>query len=183
MPRPTTTPAAAHRRDRRDAAAEQRVRARAVRDRDAPVGRAARSRRPTPRRSGRRGGRARAPARAWRRRACRSAGRAPGSPASDAGPVLEPLVLARALGEVRADGDAERQAPAVRLERAGVGRVRRDADPSRAPSPRRARASPRTAAVRRPDRRRTPRGRRSRAARARRPRSPRRRRSCSRRSS
>ena len=40
------------------------------------------------------------------------------------------------LGEVRADRDAEREAPAVDVERAGVRRVRRDADaaPARSPS-------------------------------------------------
>ena len=43
--------------------------------------------------------------------------------------VLEPLVLVGALGEVRADGDAEREAPAVDVDRARVRRVRRDADP------------------------------------------------------
>jgi hypothetical protein len=44
-------------------------------------------------------------------------------------PVLEPLVLGGALAQVGADRDPERQAPAVDVGRAGVWRVRRDADP------------------------------------------------------
>jgi hypothetical protein len=44
-------------------------------------------------------------------------------------PVLEPELLVCALGEMRADGDPERERPAVDLDAAGVGRVRRDPDP------------------------------------------------------
>ena len=50
-------------------------------------------------------------------------------PVQRAAAVLEPLVLVCTLGEVGADRDPEREAPAVRVERARIRRVRRDADP------------------------------------------------------
>ena len=137
-------------------------------------------------RPGRRGRRAARSRRRRRRRSARTGGPGPSTGSSVAtarrpvggtsigadllerpGAVLEPLVLVGALGEVRADGDAERQAPAVDVDRAGVRRVRRDADPRRARvSSTRDRVSRELAlGVRRVGRRR-PRGRRSRAARA-----------------
>ena len=100
-----------------------------------------------------------------------------------AGAVLEPLVLAVALGEVRADGDPERQALAVDLDRAGVRRVGRDADPDEVGLRTAARGGSRTALRPPRGRCRRPRGRRSPAGRARSRRPRRRRRSCSRPSS
>ena len=86
------------------------------------------------------------------------------------GAVLEPLVLGRALGEVRPDRDAEREAPAVDVDRAGVGRVRRDPDPHELALGDAAAQLRRSRARSAPGRCRRPRGRRSRAARARTPR-------------
>ena len=97
----------------------------------------------------------------------------------------EPLALGGALGEVGRQGKAELGAGPVELDRAGVRRVRRDADARRGRrgSRRSARARLVEPLERRRVARRRPRGRRSRAARSRRTRSPRRPRSCSRRSS
>ena len=146
MPRPTRTPAARSAGERRDAAAEQRVRARAVRDRhvrsasscdlvvvevDAVRAEKFGAEHVVERRDGALAGRLDEDV---------------AIAASGPVPELEPLVLGRALGEVRADRDAERQAPAVDVERARVGRVRRDAEPDELALRRRARAAPRSRA-------------------------------------
>ena len=170
--------------ERRGAAAEQRVRARAVRDRDVAGCAsscdlvvvevdAVRAEKLGPEHVRERRHRALA-----RRLDEHGAIAASGPGARD-----EPFVLGGALGEVRADRDAEREAPAVDVERAGVRRVRRDADADELAL---GRAQPQLLERRArsaPGRRRTPRGRRSRAARARPRPSPTRRRSCSRPSS
>ena len=169
--------------ERRDPAAEQRVRARAVRDRHAALGEqgdlgvvhldAVRAEQVGPEHRLERPDRA-APGRRLQERRDRR---------QRAGAVLEPLVLVRALGEVRPDGDAEGEAPVVHLERARVRRMRRDAEPDEARLGERRALLVEAPAPRRPRCRRTPRGRRSRAGRARPRRSRRRRRSCSPRSS
>ena len=163
----------AKRLERRDAAAEQGVRARAVRDRDAvraassPISSSSTLTQcaATTRSSS-------SPAPARRRIPLCPSGSTSSSRDRLPRPLAaqQPVELVLALVQVRRDRQAEAGAGGVHLGRARVRRVRRDAElhPVRERPARRTRASPRTAAARRRARCRRPRGRRSPAGRARR---------------